>query len=207
MFNPDNWFWKNIARFSDLVVLSVCWILSSLPVFTIGAATTALYDAVVHCIRGDDAGTIFRYFRSFKDNFVPSLPATFIFFLTEWIIWCSYVVTITMAENGSYLATILVYGDLVFFCVPLAIWIIAMTTLSRFTFRGWRLVLPAMQITFLYLPAVALITVVVLVAILLSYLFIIPAAIMPAFAALIISLPLERIFYKLQTQDTNSSKN
>ena len=33
------------------MALSVLWLLCSLPVLTLGAATTALYDSVVRCIR------------------------------------------------------------------------------------------------------------------------------------------------------------
>lgn len=70
----------------------------------------------------------------------------------------------------------LVYADLVFFCLPLAMWLMAMTTLSRFTFRGRELLLPALKLTFLHLPIAVLITVVALISALVVYLFIVPAA-------------------------------
>lgn len=51
---PNNWFWRNVARVGDLIGLSVCWMICSLPLFTAGAATVALYDATVHCVRREE---------------------------------------------------------------------------------------------------------------------------------------------------------
>ena len=47
-FSPDNWYWKPFSYVGDAVLLSGVWLITSLPIFTAGAATTALYDCVAH---------------------------------------------------------------------------------------------------------------------------------------------------------------
>ena len=44
LFNPQNSFWQTIDRLSDLLILSLLWLICSLPLVTVGAASTALYD-------------------------------------------------------------------------------------------------------------------------------------------------------------------
>lgn len=198
LFDPNNRFWRNVARVGDLIGLSVCWMLCSLPLFTAGAAMTALYDAVVHCVRREEQGTFARYFRSFRDNFVPSLPVTLIFLAAEGLLLWARSVTYWMAAAGDRAAAVLLYASLIFLCVPLAVWLMAVTTLSRFTFRGRELMATSLKLTIRHLPTAALVTVVELAAGLAVWVLIPMAAILPGAAALIISLPLERLFRRYQ---------
>ena len=41
IFNPENDFWRLIEKLVDLFLLSVFWLVCSLPVFTLGPATAA----------------------------------------------------------------------------------------------------------------------------------------------------------------------
>ena len=41
IFNIDNKFFRALNKLVDMVILSFCWIISCIPVFTIGAASTA----------------------------------------------------------------------------------------------------------------------------------------------------------------------
>ena len=42
-FNYDNPVWRFIGKFGDLIILNVLWFVCSIPIFTIGASTTAVY--------------------------------------------------------------------------------------------------------------------------------------------------------------------
>ena len=65
----DSWFGRFLFLVADVVTLHFLWLLCSLPVFTIGASTTALYYSCMKRIRTDE-GTISRNFlAAFKQNF------------------------------------------------------------------------------------------------------------------------------------------
>jgi uncharacterized membrane protein YesL len=200
VFDPNNWFWRTVARIGDVMGLSVCWLFCSLPLFTAGAATAALYDGVAHCVRGEEPGTFARYFRSFRDNFKPSLPATLIFWGVEALLYLVYQLTWLMAQQGDRAAGALVYADRLFLCVPLAVWLMGMAALSRFTFGGRALLGAALKLTFCHLPTAALVTAIALLAALLTRLLLLPVAFLPGAAALLASLPLERLFRGYQEQ-------
>ena len=53
----------------DLIVLSVLWVVFSLPVFTMGAASAALYHAVYHHVRKGEDYIWSSFFDAFKANF------------------------------------------------------------------------------------------------------------------------------------------
>lgn len=64
------------SRFSQLMLklcyaccLNLLWLLCSLPVFTIGASTTALYYASLKLVRDQEQHIGAQFFRSFKENF------------------------------------------------------------------------------------------------------------------------------------------
>lgn len=56
----------------DVLVLGFLWILCSVPLITIGASSTALYYAVVKCVKKNDGYAVREFFHSFKKNFVPA---------------------------------------------------------------------------------------------------------------------------------------
>ena len=56
-------------KLSCSCLLNILWFICSLPVFTIGASTTALYYASLKVIRDEESHAWTLFFRSFKENF------------------------------------------------------------------------------------------------------------------------------------------
>lgn len=71
-FNYDNPVWRFIGKFGDLIILNILWVVCSIPIFTIGASTTAVYYVTLKLVRNDDGYTIRSFFKSFKENFKQS---------------------------------------------------------------------------------------------------------------------------------------
>lgn len=72
IFSFDNPVWNFIGKIVDMLLLSVVWAVCSLPVFTIGASTSALYYVMLK-LSEDKEGNIFQsFFRAFKENFRQS---------------------------------------------------------------------------------------------------------------------------------------
>lgn len=69
LFDYDNPVWRYIGKFGDLMLLNLLWIICSIPVFTIGASTTAVYYVTLKLVRDEDGYTFRSFFRSFRENF------------------------------------------------------------------------------------------------------------------------------------------
>lgn len=65
----DNPIMNFLTIVCDIVILHFLWLLTSLPILTIGASTTALYYTTMKCIRNGQGGVVKMFFKSFKDNF------------------------------------------------------------------------------------------------------------------------------------------
>jgi uncharacterized membrane protein YesL len=79
VFDPENRFWSFMNKLTDLFFLSLFWLLCSLPVVTMGAATVALYQFTLKQV-DDSEGYAFRSFwKAFRQNFVK---ATLLWLLT-----------------------------------------------------------------------------------------------------------------------------
>ena len=68
LLSPDNAFFTFMGRLFDLVVLSVLWLLLSIPIVTIIPATSALYYSVVKVVRRDRGYLAKEFWRSFRQN-------------------------------------------------------------------------------------------------------------------------------------------
>ena len=54
LFNMDSPFMIKLAKFADMVILSILWIVCCIPIFTIGPATAALYHVTLKLARKED---------------------------------------------------------------------------------------------------------------------------------------------------------
>lgn len=84
-FNIDNPIWKFIGNLWDFFVLSVLWLVCSIPIVTIGASTTALYYVTLK-MASDQEGKLWQqFFHSFRQNWKEA-TAIWIGFLAVGIV-------------------------------------------------------------------------------------------------------------------------
>lgn len=69
LFNPENKFWIFIGKITDVAYMSLLWLLTSLPVFTIGAATAAFYSFTMDAVQDLEGGVWHSFFHAFRKHF------------------------------------------------------------------------------------------------------------------------------------------
>ena len=69
LFNPENSFWNFIGKITDVACMSILWLLTSLPVITIGASTAAMYSFTLEAVKDEEGGVWHSYFSGFWKNF------------------------------------------------------------------------------------------------------------------------------------------
>ena len=95
----------------DIFILNILWILCSLPLFTIGASTTALYTVMLKRARNNEGYIIKGFFRAFKENFKQSLPLALLFWGIAVVLFLDYLI-MSRWENGavSIVLGIIIFG-------------------------------------------------------------------------------------------------
>ena len=69
LLDINNPIMRFLTAMFDLMALSVLWVVFSLPIFTMGAASTALYSAAYHHVRKGEDYLWNSFFSAFKENF------------------------------------------------------------------------------------------------------------------------------------------
>ncbi len=117
MFSTDSTLYKFLSRLWDMIKLNFLWLLFSLPVITIGAATVAAYAVTLKMV-DDTEGYVGREFiRAFRKNWKQGIP------LGLACLFCSYIVYLDFElfnkiENNPIL--LLIFGMIAAFVFGIA---------------------------------------------------------------------------------------
>lgn len=68
-FSPDSKFMQAMSQVADLIILNVLFLISCIPLLTIGAASAALYTVCFRIGTDREQGVFRSYFRAFRENF------------------------------------------------------------------------------------------------------------------------------------------
>lgn len=75
MFSPDSRVMQRLNQAADLLILNLLFVLTSLPVLTIGPALAALYRVAFAMGTRRESGVLRSYLRAFRESFLPALWA------------------------------------------------------------------------------------------------------------------------------------
>lgn len=119
----DNAVLRFFNKVTDLVVLNLLFLLTSLPVFTIGASLTALYAVSLRSIRYGDGYVVRSYFRSFKKNFRQATLAWLVLLAAGFILFLDYRFWKNFGGGTFSRVQLVLIFVLAFFFLLVATWI------------------------------------------------------------------------------------
>lgn len=113
-FSIDNPFFYFMSRLADLVVLNLLFILTSLPVFTIGTSLTAMYE-VLRKMREGTEGTLYRtYFGIFIAEFKRTVKSWLAMLGIGALLFGDLYISVTMIESSKVRPLLLILGSMTF---------------------------------------------------------------------------------------------
>lgn len=93
-FDPDSISSRVLTRVFDLILLNALFLLTSLPLITVGPSLAALYHMTLGILDGTEGKILAGYFRAFRESFLQALllwaasAALFLFFGYElWLLF------------------------------------------------------------------------------------------------------------------------
>ena len=195
VFDPDNLFWRIMARGVDFVGLSIFWLALCLPVVTIGPATAALYYTVVKVFRHkSDDGAFGMYWKAFVQNLRRGIPATLIFIPVMLLLAYGYAVMRANAVSSQGVVMFVAYY--IVLLIPMGMFCYLFPMMGRFDMSVKELFRTSFILAIRHLPStfvVVLLTVQMVVFGLERWW---PVVFAPTLTILLVSLFLERIFPK-----------
>ncbi len=117
----SDWLRKSpLGRFAcfvvDLILLNILFIVTSLPIFTMGTSTTALYYTASQRQRGEESMTQ-TFFTSFKKNFVYSLIIWLITLVVGLILYINFTIIDALPIYREIGLAILAVPCFLYFCI------------------------------------------------------------------------------------------
>lgn len=203
-FRMDGGILTFLGKIFDIFFLSLLWFVFCLPIFTIGASTTALYYTTVKVIRRD-RGYIFKEFwKSFKLNFVSGSIFTLMIAALSLIFYynISYASRLTgvigMILLSVYIMIAFIMGSMAIYLFPL---------LSRFTMTRMQMLKSSLFMAIKHLPTTIAMALLLAVSVILVLVINIAIIIVPATACFILSYLMERVLKKYMPNEEDDTKD
>ncbi|MCR5663314.1 MAG: DUF624 domain-containing protein [Oscillospiraceae bacterium] len=198
-FNPESGLWRIFGFIGDVLLLSLLWTLCSAPLLTLGAASAALYDAVVSGFRRREPEYLSRFFRTLKRELKASLLPTLLWAAILFGAWLLLRALAGLAAGTAGL--VLTAAGLALLMIPLgcACWVFPL--LSRFTLSFKALNGNAVRLAAGHMAASYALAAGLAAAVWLTLrLALLPLFFLPALLALYFSLWMEPVFRRYEEE-------
>lgn len=199
IFDPENLFFRMMAKGVDLVGLSLLWLLLCMPLITAGPATAALYYTVVKTFRNRKEGAFGMYFRAFRDNLKIGIPVSCICIpVLTFLAWGYHVMNSNTATSAGAVMYMTYY---VLLLIPAGILCYLFPLMGRFTFQVRDVLRTAFILTFKHLPSTVVMVMLTVEMVIFTIQWWWPVLVVPVVTMLLLSLFLERIFSKYLNEE------
>ena len=119
------------SRLVDLLLMNLLFLLTSLPLISIGPSLCALYSVNLKMVRGEDGHLIRAYFRSFRENFRQACPASVLFGLGFALLLAD--LRIAMTHSGTMYLLVGIFSGIALAALSIC-FLYFFPILSRFQF-------------------------------------------------------------------------
>lgn len=107
LFSPEGKLYKFMDRFTDVFKLNMLWILFSLPIVTMGAATIAVSAVTLHMVDEEEGNVGAEFMSAFKSNLRQGIVMSFFTLIPIWALYIDFQIA-SVAQN--YAIPMLIMG-------------------------------------------------------------------------------------------------
>ena len=111
LFNMESPLFQGLSRIADLMILNIIFLITCIPIVTIGAAWTSLSYMTLKMVRNEESYIVRGYFKSFKQNFKQSTLIWVIVLVLGFVLYMDYRIMAVMTDvPGHNLIMIGIYA-------------------------------------------------------------------------------------------------
>lgn len=200
IFNINNKFFQGFNKVIDCIGLSVLWLLSCIPIVTIGAANTALYYTMNKVIRHGRGYVWGEYWHAFKSNFKQSTLVWLILLLVDVFMGIDCYIMFQYARAGEKIGVL--YVVFIIFIAAITMWgNCIFPYIARFENDTKSVFKNTLFIALANLPWTLLLFVIYVAACIAVFLILPVVFFMPGLYAFFSNLILEKVFRKYMSEE------
>jgi len=127
-FNPKSAGTRFLTNICNLIIVNLIFMVTCIPVFTIGASVTSLYRITIAILAGDNPAILKDYWKCFKENFLKATGLELLYTaLAAFFVFELYMIRVMLDEQYQW-TSFIAYFFLVaivassFYAFPLLAW-------------------------------------------------------------------------------------
>lgn len=156
-FDPDSGIMTTLSNMADLVIANILWVLTSIPIVTIGASTSALYSVVRTPGEKRYSASVFKnYFRAFRRNFKTATAAFLILLPPAVLVAINILLVVFGLLEDSIVAYVICGISILLF---LFTWSYVFPLIAHFENTAFKSVVNALVLSVMHLPTTVAVTV------------------------------------------------
>lgn len=183
IFDADNAFFRFMGRVADVLILNLFFLITSIPIVTIGASYTAMYYYCTKAVANEEGYIWKSYWKSFKTNFVQGFLFEVFFAIVAVILYIDIKFLYARAFSGG------AFGWRLLFFITIGMAVLAIVTfmyafpvLSRFDNTTFKIIRNAAFMSLRHLPQTVPLLLILGIAVLIGW-FMFPVSIFFIFGA------------------------
>ena len=122
-FSMDSKFFTFMGKVADAVILNLLFLVTSLPIITIGASLAALYTVTLKQSEGTSAYIVKEYFHAWKNNFRQSTLLWIFSLIVYALLFMNLSIkttgSISLLLHGTMVLTLILYTMVLLYAFPL----------------------------------------------------------------------------------------
>lgn len=194
-YENDNFFMRWFGKMADVVLLTLLWVLCSLPLVTIGASTIALYDAIARCVHGTHESPFKYFFHVYKKELLRGILITLLWALLGFGLYMGYMYLYQWGKTNSLAAIYsMVYLGTLLIPVGIFAWLIGLE--ARFQYGVFGLHKAAATFAIVHLPTTGILLGIVAVAVVIAVFVPAMVLLLPGIVVTLHSWLIEKVFKK-----------
>lgn len=199
-FNYDNKLMTGLNKIMDCIIVSVLWAFCSIPIFTIGASTAALYYTVNKSIRHSRGYAYKEFFSAFKSNFKQATGVWLIILFAYMLGAADCYILYKLGDSISFSNVLLVI--IVVLMIFLTMWMLyVFPYMARFAMPTKALMKNCLIIMIANIPWTFLLLLLFAVALVASMFVAVLAMFIPVLYMVVANRILEKVFRKYMSDE------
>ena len=90
LFNIDGPLYKFMTALTNVFILSMCFVIGSIPIVTVGASLTALFDVALKMVDEEEGYIARQFFKAYRANIKQGTVLGLIFLLCIYVIYLDF---------------------------------------------------------------------------------------------------------------------
>lgn len=156
-FSVEGPVYRFMTTLLNVFLLNLCWLITSIPIVTVGASTVAMFDVMLKLVDDEEGYVVKQYFKAFKANWKQGIPLGLLNLLAAYAVYLDFSIFNAMDNPPIWILMIGILSAF-YFCL---VFLYSYPQVARYQNKLWIIMRNSARIAVKYFGRTMLMIVVV----------------------------------------------